>query len=285
MSPVQCLCGAGDDELVGEVDRYGLPLRTVLCRACGVMRSDPYFDSESIGHFYADLYRGLYESGSPEEAFSRMERSGRDIISRLKRVLGSIPHQVLELGAGAGGNLVAFQEAGHQVVGFDYNEDYLDYGRSRGLSLHFGGLGSDPIEVERDGERLILMIHVFEHFADPRAALRALAEICQEGDYVYLELPGVLEIGKAYVDPVKFFQNAHAFHYTGDHVMALFGEVGFDPLFVDQSLRGLFLYSGVRRPLIANPAESHIVRRSLTQADRWRFVRKVWNRLLRVLGA
>ncbi|MBA3481416.1 MAG: methyltransferase, partial [Pirellulales bacterium] len=34
----RCPCGAADDTVVSEIDRYGLPLTTVLCAACGCLR-------------------------------------------------------------------------------------------------------------------------------------------------------------------------------------------------------------------------------------------------------
>ena len=39
-TPNPCLCRNKQDVLIGQRDRYGFPLKTVLCRNCCLMRSD-----------------------------------------------------------------------------------------------------------------------------------------------------------------------------------------------------------------------------------------------------
>ena len=38
---VPCLCGSNDSDLICSIDRYGLDQKTVICRDCGLIRSNP----------------------------------------------------------------------------------------------------------------------------------------------------------------------------------------------------------------------------------------------------
>ena len=52
--PISCPCqksGAKNDVVISEIDRYGLPLQSVLCNDCGTVRIDPYLDRDSLSDF------------------------------------------------------------------------------------------------------------------------------------------------------------------------------------------------------------------------------------------
>src|SRR4051812_15905330 len=58
----RCICGVEcNDVLVGNVDRYGLPMRSVVCLECGTVRTDPYLDEPGLQTFYRDYYQDLYD--------------------------------------------------------------------------------------------------------------------------------------------------------------------------------------------------------------------------------
>ncbi|MFM8858018.1 MAG: hypothetical protein ACKOI2_12640, partial [Actinomycetota bacterium] len=54
---VSCLCGSAGGRVVAELDRYGLPSPSVLCRDCGVVRTSPRLTDNSLAAFYDDEYR------------------------------------------------------------------------------------------------------------------------------------------------------------------------------------------------------------------------------------
>ena len=68
-TPNPCLCGSASDILVASRDRYGLNVTTKLCNSCGLLRTDPYFDSQSLVHFYDDHYRNIYLNKSQDASF------------------------------------------------------------------------------------------------------------------------------------------------------------------------------------------------------------------------
>src|SRR6266566_78694 len=74
-----------EEVVVAEVERYGVPLRTVLSRHSGLMRSDPYYDSSYLATFYREHYRGLYRPKrfSMSWFFAEQVRHGQRIMEKL----------------------------------------------------------------------------------------------------------------------------------------------------------------------------------------------------------
>src|ERR1700752_5219650 len=52
LESTSCPCGAREAAVISEVERYGLPLMSVVCATCGTVRFDPYLDGPSLEDFY-----------------------------------------------------------------------------------------------------------------------------------------------------------------------------------------------------------------------------------------
>ena len=63
---------------ISEVDFLGVYLRNVICRECGIIRANPYMDSESLIIFYEKYYEVLYgrisKSDLDEHSLITMDR-------------------------------------------------------------------------------------------------------------------------------------------------------------------------------------------------------------------
>lgn len=57
-----CECGATEEDfdVLAEKDRYGLKSRTVICRRCGLVMTNPRMTQESYDCFYDTEYGKLY---------------------------------------------------------------------------------------------------------------------------------------------------------------------------------------------------------------------------------
>lgn len=132
--------GAEEEVVVAEVERYGIPLRTVLGTQSGLMRSDPYYDPAYLARFYREHYRTLYRPKRFSQSWFLAEqiRSGQRILERLGSRMAGVS-RVLDLGCGMGGMLIPFKFAGCEVAGCDYGEEYAERGRSLGLDIRIGG--------------------------------------------------------------------------------------------------------------------------------------------------
>ena len=53
---VPCFCGEQDGFVIAERDRYGIPVKTVLCPVCGLLRTSPRMTEETTARFYDEDY-------------------------------------------------------------------------------------------------------------------------------------------------------------------------------------------------------------------------------------
>lgn len=252
LEPVRCLCGApaGGEVPVAASDRWGLPLATVLCSRCGLMRTSPRLTSEATARFYredfqdlfcADAERGL--EARQAAALAQQLRRGRRLVHELERLLPTI-HTVYEVGCGTGGNLLAFAEAGKRVAGCDLGGDFLPAGRAAGLDLCDGT--ASELLVHRGGERadLVLLLHVLEHFLDLRRDLAEVVELCRPGGLLLVEVPGIRAIPEGYGgDLQRYLQIPHNFHFTAATLRWVLERAGLEVLTVSEAALAL-----ARRP-------------------------------------
>lgn len=211
-----CPCGKVDtDMLLSEVDRYGLPLNTLMCSACGTLRINPYLDEANLADFYTHYYQQMYGRSEDRPAyFAKQHSYGQRVLESVRSWLPSGSF-VFEIGCGAGGALNVLREAGYQVSGCDYSRELIEYGCSRGLPLHWG----PPIETLKalSAPSLIYMHHVFEHVRDPVSLLTGLREAITPHGKILIIVPDVSRISQFPFpagDLRLFVHIAHRFNFS-----------------------------------------------------------------------
>ena len=278
MTPLPCLCGAREDCVVARQDRYGIPLRTVLCRACGLLRSDPYYSDDALRVFYEQDYREIYRAGdgSMEALFGWQRLKGLAALDWLRRRGFGPFRRVVEVGAGAGGLLAAFREAGATVAGCDLNTQGVEHGRAQGLNLVVGSIA----DLEGDAD-LVVLSHVVEHFRDPLACLREASALAAPAGLLYVEVPGIRYVRRgSYKTLATYLQNAHAWHFTAGTLGFTAGRAGLRCLGVDEYVRAVLAPHG--RPLASEPAHARQVLSAIRRSERLRHVPRVRWRLQRL---
>jgi 2-polyprenyl-3-methyl-5-hydroxy-6-metoxy-1,4-benzoquinol methylase len=243
---VPCLCGASveHDLVLAIVDRYGLEHRTVICQICGLIRANPRLDQASYYNFYESLYRQLYsgqQNFSQSQFRERSERysaRGRRIVEFLKRSKIDVAGKtVLEMGAGGGWNLSAFEQFGAKAIGFDYGK-YVEFGKKLyGLDLRCGGI-KEAIDqgIEAD---VIILSHVVEHFTDPVGELKRLKNLFVPNGVCYIETPGVLNIHNSHISLMGMLQNAHTYSFSKTTLQHLMRKCGYEVQYGDEFIRML----------------------------------------------
>lgn len=257
-----CFCGApsggdlpaGSDLEIAGRDRYGLPVRTVLCQACGLLRSDPRMDADSTARFYQDDYRDLYTgAGNAAPLFESQVARGRGLVALLAKLLPSI-ETVYEVGCGAGGLLVPFQEIGKRVRGVDLGDEYLEVGRAHGLALVHGN-ADDLLREAGEPADLVLLMHVLEHYLDLRASIEQTMRLVRPGGILLVEVPGIASIGTGYRgDLLSYLQNAHNFHFTAATLEFVLTRCGLDVLACTESAVALCQRPEAGGPRAVRPA-------------------------------
>lgn len=270
-SPGCCICAGSDWELLSERDRYGLAMSVCACRDCGLVQTVPRMDARSYAKFYERDYRALYTGAEtpPLGFFENQRIHGRYIVEHLATHSAFRPRdaRVVEVGAGAGGILSAFRDAGATVRGCDYGREYVEYGRrEHGLDLVSGPL--DALDL-KSGVDLFVYSHVFEHLLDPVAELEKVHELLAEGGHVYIEVPGLRNIHLSHRgDFLMYLQNAHTYHFTATTLEHLAGKHGFVPAYMDEGMFAILRKGGAdaRRPESDYPQIVDELRRR----ERWR---------------
>jgi 2-polyprenyl-3-methyl-5-hydroxy-6-metoxy-1,4-benzoquinol methylase len=219
------------DIVLATRDRYGLPINTVMNLDSGLIRSDPYYNDESIGILYRTYYRKIYECsfGMPAAPKSDLTKGqierGLSIIEKTRGILTS-QSRILDYGCGVGGTLLPFKEAGHEVLGLDYGEDYLNFGKSLGIPLLQGGIerleGQAPFD-------LIILSHVLEHMKEPVQFLNSLKKWLSEDGIIYIEVPSLRWVGTIWNhDFLLHLQNAHIWYFTALTLKTLLSRAGLE---------------------------------------------------------
>lgn len=227
----RCVCGESEAFVIARVDRYGLPLDTVLCEACGTLRFDPYLSGGALADFYGSVYQEMYARFTDPDAYWQRQQSyGR-------RLLAFAQHAwrrgacVVEVGCGAGGALAVFQEAGYEVLGCEYSQPLLELGRSRGVrDLHLGGSDVLSERLARKGNAdLIFLHHVLEHMSAPRDFLETAKRMVSDRGMIIVAVPDVTGIDRFPFPSGNlrlFLHIAHKYNFTAKGLGALARRVG-----------------------------------------------------------
>ena len=237
----QCLCKSptkNNDTVIATKDRYGLPFQLCLCNNCGLLRTNPRLDNDSLAIFYGSEFSLLHRgSNTPTERYlnyvipagERLFAFIRDTIDLNKVV------NVLEIGCATGSNLIPFKNVGKHVFGYDYDIGFLQFGIDRGLNLCEGDYYN---QVESESQDLVILSHVLEHMTEPLIELAKAISKVKPSRYIYIEVPGVFFIDKRWKQcPAVYFQNDHLFHFYKEYMERIFESLNLNVLYVDQYCR------------------------------------------------
>ncbi|MDR1021813.1 MAG: class I SAM-dependent methyltransferase, partial [Prevotellaceae bacterium] len=137
---------------------------------------------------------------------------------------------IVEIGCGAGGILVPFKEIGKTVSGCDFDKDYLEYGKQKGLNLIYGS--SD--QIQNNSADLVILSHVMEHLLHPIDEMKAIIGKIKPEKYILVEVPGIFRIANAYFNPILYFLNAHYYYYYYYYLRVFFTQLGLKVLYGDE---------------------------------------------------
>jgi len=238
-----CLCSdspAKQDVVVLEQDRYGLPCQMVVCKACSLARTDPVLDDESLSQFYEAefslLHRGaIHPTARYLDYVLPVGTALHDFVARY--VADDEIDKVMEVGCATGANLLPFLERGKSTIGFDYDENYMDFGRKRGLDVRHGDY-RERVPVE--SQDLVILSHVLEHVTDPVAEMKDVISRVRAGGYLYVEVPGLFAITRRWKHcPKLYHQNDHIYHFHARYLRVFFESLGLDVEYCDEWCKAL----------------------------------------------
>lgn len=212
------LCGSASYDVVGRRDRDGRPLQTVLCRACGLVWTNPRPTAEAIDRYYEAEYRPDY-TGTAAPAPRKLLRGmlgARDRRDALMRLVPSAA-SVLDVGCGAGELVFLLRRAGMEAAGIEPGGEYAGFARQvLGVPVQTASVGSAV--VGPDSLDAVTMYHCLEHVADPRLVLERARTWLRTDGLLVVEVPNIDSTVQA---PAHRYHYAHLYHFSGATLGAL----------------------------------------------------------------
>lgn len=185
------LCGFGEQMPVSEKDRHGNPLKTVLCRGCGVITNDPIPSADELVTFYSEHYRKDYK-GAALPRMRQVYRNFRRLAAHFdtNKDIYAGRQRGLDLGSGSGEFLFLARKAGIDIEGIEPSVDYSEYSRTMlDLPVTTGTLEEAGYSDGRFD--LIRLSHVLEHMRDPVTSLKTLRGWLNDEGVLSVEVPNI----------------------------------------------------------------------------------------------
>lgn len=203
------LCGGKEVAILSNRSRSGKPLQTVICRACGLVWSDPR--PHEARQFYEEEYRLAYkQTYSPRP--KHVLRAGKVALSRFEKIGQLLSHRKMVLDVGTGGGEFAYllQALGHSVSGIEPNRGYADHSiRNYGLNVQVGFVQDAAFPPESFD--VVTIWHVLEHTEDPGHVLALLRSWLKVDGMLVVEVPNVESTCQS---PKSTFHEAHLYNFN-----------------------------------------------------------------------
>jgi SAM-dependent methyltransferase len=205
----------------------GLSQPVVVCRGCGLGRFHPALDAAQVAAFYPEEYYGEpnLKFASPVEALLR--RVGARHISFLT---GDLPRgaRVLDVGCGRGVILGPLADLGFEAHGVEISEHAV-----RGVDPRAHVCIADRLEgaaYEAGRFDRVVIWHVLEHLAEPRATLEEIHRILKPGGRLIVSVPNFSSFQAKLAGPAWFHLDLprHLFQFPLPALLQLLDDTGFE---------------------------------------------------------
>jgi SAM-dependent methyltransferase len=192
-----CAAPLPEEALLHGFDRlHGTPgaFEVRICTACGSGRTFPLVPADDLGRFYPESYNAytLPEQPSLRLLATMLSRwRHRRALQRppLGVLRGLAPGRVLDVGAGRGDLGFVLGRLGWQVTGLEPSAEACDQGRSRGLHMVEGTLGTAARAELGEAYDAVVFQHSLEHVVEPQEDLALASGLLREGGLLLLLLP------------------------------------------------------------------------------------------------
>lgn len=216
------LCNSTEFEVLSTRDRDGEYLRTVICKNCGLVWSDPFPINPT--EYYQKDYRILYK-GTFEPKIKHIYRAAKTALNRYQGLKDYLEgkQNVLEIGSGGGEFAYLLTRLGFAVRGIEPNEGYGNYSKAEyALNVQIGF--AQNTEFPPESFDFITTSHVLEHVDDPTLVLKKLHGWLKNDGILAIEVPNVEATCQS---PKSTFHAAHLFNFNQATLSLLVEKCGF----------------------------------------------------------
>ena len=221
------LCGTSDAEPIRSKDRDGGLLRSVICRRCGLVWTDPRPTPEEMRTFYARDYRLDYKRTYQPKP-RHIYRAGKVAVYRFLdlRPLLRPGFRVFDIGAGGGEVVYVLRAMGYAAAGIEPNEGYARYAAERLGVPVTQGFWQDAA-VEPASQDLVTIFHALEHLESPLDLMRRAHQWLAPQGLLLVEVPNVEAV---YNQPHSQFHRGHLYHFNLAVLQKMGARAGYAPV-------------------------------------------------------
>ncbi len=224
--PIPChLCGVCDTEEIRSRDRHGDPLRSVICRRCGLVWTDPRPSPDEVRQFYERQYRVEYKGASDPRPRQRY-RNANVAITRVRALREFLERdaRMLDVGAGSGEMVYMLRAIGCNASGIEPNEAYARYA-AESLKLPVTTGFYQDATIASGTLDVVTMYHTVEHLEQPRDAMETAHRWLRPGGRLVVEVPNVEAVCQR---PDQQFHRGHLHHFNLTTLAAAANRAGFN---------------------------------------------------------
>lgn len=217
------LCGSKIVDTLSLKDKNGDYLRTVICKKCGLIWSDPRPAEEEIKNFYSKQYRKEYK-GITKPKKKHVYRDAREAMKRynyFKEII-SRGDSLLDIGAGTGVFIYTMRQLGLNAKGIEPDENHARYAREK-IQVPVTTEFAQDIDTEESFD-IVTLHHVLEHMTNPLWELKKISAILKENGHLIVEVPNAEDIKQ---DPKNRYHKAHIYTFNPETLAALGNRAGF----------------------------------------------------------
>lgn len=190
------------------------------CNNCNYIFQNPRLSDRGLLTFYKLVYRPFKSKTSYSSMFMREKRRGEYIYAFICEFINDKKINVLEFGCGSGGILDTLKnKTKSEVIGIDLDKQAVSFGKQKGINL----LSVDLDNLKDNKFDLIIASHVMEHLDNPQVTLGKLAELLNDGGYIYIEVPGVEN--KKVIESNYSIQPGHLSYFNLDIILKISNKI------------------------------------------------------------
>jgi SAM-dependent methyltransferase len=269
------LCGSERRAVVAQPDRYGFPIRTVMCLECGLYYLADRLTDDGYAAFYANDYRKITSLFTGDQR-SDINDIHTDQVPYAKGLIRSLEGFVnfrpgaraIDVGGSGGQVALEFQKHfGLSAMVLDPAADEVAAARELGLE---GVTGSFEAFETNESFDLILFCRSIEHVQDLHAVLSKMRRMLRPGGVLFCDIVDFTELCRLVGHPEAVTKIDHCFWLTQETATRVFRSVGLQILMVDvsfkQPLTGFLLRAC--EPSFSPPADPQLIEAQLRSHQR-----------------
>lgn len=213
---VECaICKSQNHFEVSKKGQHNIPINLVLCKDCGLGYLSPRWNADSYFNFYSKEYDSYYRPSLIAEINTAIPENNA-IIRRFQKnnVLPESPSAILDIGSGAGENLLNIQKIfpNANLFAIEPSQESQQNLIKNNIEVISSDANSDWDKGKEGKYSLIILRHVLEHFLNPAEVLRKIQASLSDDGFLYIAVPNNLRPTKNL--ETKWFRVVHTYYFN-----------------------------------------------------------------------